>query len=619
MTAVRSLGGILAISLLAVESYAGSYSNVVHTASVGDVSVSCAETGGWRFRVSSSVADGRDEISVSIEAPEAARPPTFEVSFRTSGAGITHVWTGDYTSGMPRLWPRAWGRVRYHSQLAFEMPLAVGMDSDDRSRLVMAASEVFEKVRFGLVAEETTSEVDGCFRFFTENASSRMSYGVKIMIDRRDAFWGDAVSSASRWIDRASCCAAAPVPEAAHDPLYSTWYAYWQDVHADELEREASLAAALGMKTMILDDGWQKEASATYYSATGDWMPVPSRFPDMKAHVAAVHKAGLKYMLWLSVPYVGDESKAWSRFEGKFLKIHGGKSPGRVGVLDPRFPEVRNYLIGTYERAVREWGFDGLKLDFIDQFTLPDVDPAVKEDYAGRDYRSLPEAVDRLMRDVLAHLKAINPNILIEFRQHYLGPAIRQYGNMIRAADCPADSLSNRRRIADLRLTSGKTAVHADMLSWSVDETAEGAARPILNALFGVIQYSMVLQRLPDSHRDVIRNWLAFTEAHRDTLQRGAFRPHHPELNYPVIEAESKGERIVAVYMDSAFASCGAADKPVYLVNATSRQGLVASLPATAEAEVFDVFGASKGRVTLEAGFAEVPIPPSGYARITWR
>ena len=595
------------------------YSNEVATASVGAVAVTCANPQGWTFNVSAEGRDGLDVITVLMTAPKESVPPAFTLSFRTSGADITHVWTSSYSADATRLWPKAWGPTRYSSQLAYETPLAVAINGDNRARLAMATSEAFEKVLFGLVADERTCAVEGRLRFFTEKASPRSAYEVKVRLDRRDAFWGDAVREASDWIGRTAGFTPADVPAAARDPLYSTWYAYWQDVHAADLEKEAKLAAELGMKTMILDDGWQKVASKTFYSATGDWMPVASRFPDMKAHVDAVHKAGLKYMLWLSVPYVGDESQAWSRFADKMIKTHGSQSPGKVGVLDPRFPEVRDYLIATYVRAVRDWGFDGLKLDFIDQFTLPAVDPAVKQNYAGRDFKSMPEAVDRLMRDVLARLKEINPDVLIEFRQHYMGPAIRQYGNMIRAADCPADPQANRKRIADLRLTSGETAVHADMLVWNADEQPEGAARPILNALFGVIQYSMVLQTLPRPHQGVIRHWLAFTEAHRATLQKGTFRPYHPELNYPLIEAESAAERIFAVYMDSLLVRAGAPDRPVYVINATHRTGAAVALAAPAQVELFDVYGTSLGLRTFAAGIAEIPVPPSGYAKILWQ
>ena len=258
-----------------------------------------------------------------------------------------------------------------------------------------------------------------------------------------------------------------------------------------------------------------------------------------------------------------------------------------------------------------------MKLDFIDQFTLPGSDPAVKDNYAGRDIRSLPQAVDTLMKEVLTRLRAIRPDVLVEFRQSYMGPAILQYGNMMRAADCPADPQANRRRIANLRLTSGNMAVHSDMLVWSRDETPEGAALPILNALFSTIQYSMILDTVRDDHKEVIRHWIAFTQRHRDALQKGAFRPHHPELGYPVIEAENAAERIVAVYADVAFAKTGPIDRPVYVVNATSRDSVVVEAAGAAGYETYDTFGRRAGGGRCGAGISRIKVPASGYVKFS--
>jgi alpha-galactosidase len=439
-----------------------------------------------------------------------------------------------------------------------------------------------------------------------------------LRFDRRLRFWAEPVCELSRWLADEAGFKSAFVPESAYDPLYSTWYAFWQDVNAVPLEREAKLAADLGMKTMILDDGWQKMESASFYSATGDWMPVASRFPDMKKHVDAVHRAGLKYMLWLAVPYMGDEAKAWERFKDKLLEVQGRKSPGRVGVLDPRFPEVREYLISTYERAVGEWGFDGLKLDFIDCFKLPAVDPAVKDNYAGRDIRSVPEAVDRLMKDILARLKKINPDVLVEFRQSYMGSAILQYGNMIRAADCPADPWANRKRICDLRLTSGSTSVHSDMIAWSGDESAAGAALPILNALFATIQYSMILEKASAEHREVIRHWLRFSQEHRETLLKSAFRPRHPQNAYPLIEAESDRELIVAVYNPDTVAAAKAGKKS-YVINATLSPSLVVELDGAVRAELYDTLGRKVTDRDCGKGLVRLDVPAGGFAKFTSR
>ncbi len=585
--------------------------------------VVCDKPGGWSFDVSCAVDDGRDAVTVRLTSPTEAMPPHFGVFLVSSGAGVQNVWTCDPSVNGDgcHLWPKLWSPWHLSSSaLACDTPIAVGFNSTGAAPVAMACSEAFEPTKWLLYADDNTCEMTARFEFFEKPVRAMKSYSATVLLDRRGRGFADAVRDCTDWIVKANGFEPAKPPAAAFDPVYSTWYAYLQDVSAAQLEEEARMAAALGMKTMILDDGWQKVDSASFYSATGDWMPVPSRFPDIKAHVAKVHEAGLKYMVWLAVPYVGDESKAWAQFKDKLLSKSGDRHPGMTGVLDPRFPEVREYLIQTYERAVGEWGFDGLKLDFIDQFAVKGTDPAQAQNYAGRDYRSVPEAVDRLLKDVRARLQRIRPDVMIEFRQHYMGPAILQYGDMMRAADCPADPCANRRRVCDLRLTSGAMAVHSDMIVWSPDETPEGAALPILNAIFSTVQYSVRLAQVPKAHGEVIRHWLRFSQDHREALLKGAFRPRHPENGYTSIEGESATERVVAVYSDEVCASTGSADRDVYVINATGKAGLALRLAAPCEkAEVYDTFGRLVATAALPAGLQDVAVPASGYVKLAGR
>ena len=610
----------LAVMVFAAQVSFAALSRTVTTASLRTVEFDCPDEKGWNFEITTGTDAGRDIVTVKMSAAAESAPPMFRLSFHASGADIRHVWVSDYKQDTPRFWLRGWnGPYNFASQLAKELPVAVAFNQDEVSRLAVACSEAMHRVDFELGSVPRTSDALVAFSFFRKGAPLMKEYSVSMLVDGRSRPWYEAVRDSADWISRVNDFVAAPVPEAAFDPLYSTWYAFWQDVHADVLEEEAHRAAAVGMKTMILDDGWQKAKSKSTYSATGDWQPVLSRFPDMRRHVEAVHRAGLKYMLWLSVPYVGSESAAYRRFKGKMLKHHGDDpEKGFHAVLDPRYPDVREYLLATYERVVRDWGFDGVKLDFIDQFTVPDVDPAARTGYAGCDFKSVPLAVDHLMKEVIRRLRAIKPDVLIEFRQSYIGPAILQYGNMMRACDCPSEPDVNRKRIADLRLTSGRTAVHADMLVWSKDERPEGAAKPILSALFGVIQYSMVLKGIPAAHLDVMRHWLDFSQTHRESLLKGEFRPHHPELNYPYIEAESAVERIVAVYTGDWVVRLGALDKSVCLINATDRETLVVEIDSeTAYGERFDTFGRAVGAVSLVRGLNRVPVPESGHLEIS--
>ncbi len=285
-------------------------------------------------------------------------------------------------------------------------------------------------------------------------------------------------------------------------------------------------------------------------------------------------------------------------------------------VLDPRFPEVREFLCSIYEDALREWDIDGFKLDFIDEFKIQGKDPAIEQDYSGRDIKSLPESVDTLLTQIRKRLERINPEILIEFRQRYIGPAIRQYGNMLRAADCPLDARGNRQRIASLRLTSGCTAVHSDMLEWDLDDTPETAAHHILSAIFGVIQYSMRLNTLPDSHLRMMKHWIEFSQKHRETLLNSQFRPYFPQSGYPVIEAESGKERIIAVYEARRIIPVSL-PKNTYILNATDTEEIFVDLHSTpSKIRIYDTFGKQVSTPATAQGLCRFHVPQSGYIKI---
>lgn len=589
--------------------FAAPFEASVCAKTVGDVRVACEDAGEWTFAVQNSAADGVDEIVVRLAAREDARPPKFEVSFAFPQIRMNHVWTDGSTDGN-RLGPdwRSW----QWSDIAHGQPLACLHDGDNHNRLTTACSEALRKVEWRIALREESCMVVGGFRFFTAPEAPMKEYEVRIRLDGRDMFWSDAVQESAEWIAQTAKLAPCRVPESAFDPLYSTWYQFHQNVFAKEIEDECVLAAKMGMKTIILDDGWQTDHNNRGYAFCGDWKVSPRRFPDMAAHVKRVHDLGMKYMVWYSVPFVGEKSENFTRFKGKYL----GESHG-ASVLDPRFPEVRKFLVDTYVAAMKDWDLDGFKLDFIDSFAFRGQDPAAKEGYVGRDIRSLPDAVNRLMADVHAALTSIKPDAMVEFRQKYAGPAIRQFGNMMRASDCPGDMQLNRQRIANLRLTCGGTAVHADMLEWHPSDMPEDAARPILSAIFGTVQYSMMLRELPESHREVIGHWLKFSQNHRDTLLKGRFRAYNPESQYPLLAAESETERIIGVYATGSVVPCGASDRTVYVLNGTSGDSVVLDLAGEeVTAEVFDTFGRRTGMAQLHCGVQRVAVPKSGYLHL---
>lgn len=542
---------------------------VLSSSIVDEIVIVSDNPGEWKFSASVETEGGKEIVSIVMDAPQPCAPARFNVYFTFPQKGVFNTWTSDVSCGT-HLDP-FWGGSNNSSALAFRMPLYEYFDDNDTNRLTIACSESFRRVEAALGVMEEGCDICSELRFFREAEAPMSHYETKILLDGRRVFWGKTIQDGVKWMMEEKGLQALEAPEAAFEPLYSTWYQFHQNVTDKAVAEECKLAAELGMKTVILDDGWQTEDGNRGYAFCGDWEPTPKKFPDMASHVAAVHKLGMKYMIWYSVPYVGFNSEAHAKFEGKYLYNEHGMG---CSVLDPRFPEVREHLVNLYVNALKDWNLDGFKLDFIDSFGLRGEDPAVKENYAGRDIMNVNEAVNVLMKEVSSALKAIKPDILLEFRQQYIGPAIRQYGNMFRAADCPGNAKDNRMRIASLRLTSGTTAVHSDMIEWNLKETPENVGRAIINAIFGVIQYSAMLRDIPQEHLEVMQKWIAFADEHRETLLQSEFRPHHPELGYPVIEAESDTERIVAVYQDNAVVEAAPRGKRLYILNASGSDSI---------------------------------------------
>ena len=595
--------------------------------SVGGVKLMCRERNDWKVDFRRETEPGGVEYAVvEMSREEPAYPAAFNLSFNFAKRDIVAAWRpwGE-CSGFGMYWDPANLPGAGQTDFCHSMPLYACYGSGGRNRVAFAVSESSEPIVMKAGIREEDNRLYFSFHFYDTKVAKRKHLVAKLRIDSRDVFWSDAVREAADWMTEVSGRKPANVPDAAFAPLYSTWYNFHQNVHQDEIERECEIASKMGMGTIIVDDGWQTDDTNRGYAFCGDWKESKNRFPDIKAHVARVHAMGMKYMLWYAVPWMGEKSANYARFKGKFL-YHNKRL--KTYCLDPRFPEVREFLINTYERALREWNIDGLKLDFIDAIKVPDRDPALSDNFKGRDIKSVTEATERLISDIYKRLSAIKPDVLVEFRQAYIGPSIRTAANMLRVRDCPADMQINRRGIVNLRLTSGKTAVHSDPLEWHPTDTPEAAAKNVLNVMFSTIQYSMKLAGLdphPEKdghnhpllgHADMIAHWSRFGAAHVDALQRGKFKAYHPELAYPLIEGESDAERIFGVYAAEMSVSTGPLDKPVYILNATDADSLVVEIPSKAMITPYDTYGANGMGIPYEAGCHRVSVPPSGYLLI---
>ncbi len=133
----------------------------------------------------------------------------------------------------------------------------------------------------------------------------------------------------------------------------------------------------LGIKWATLDDRW--------FDTYGDWNPRSDTFPDdsIKKMVDDFHKQGELVQLWW-LPLGAEDGKGkWESHKyivSKVAKEHPdwfildkngqhARMTRDLAALCPAVPEVQAYYKQLTEKFIRDWGFDGSKLDNI--YTVP--------------------------------------------------------------------------------------------------------------------------------------------------------------------------------------------------------------------------------------------------------
>ena len=547
-------------------------------------------------------------LTYDFASATAAAPPAVDLVLTLPGSEVAGIWRSN--AGSARAIAPEWAPSAVTSKATSQAPVLSLLAQDDGNLLTIAVADALHPVTLDAGLSEETACMRCRVRLFRSTRQPATRHRVTLRIDRRRIALAAVLAEVGAWW--AADYAPMAVPDLGRRPMYSTWYAFHQQLDPAVVVAECRRAKELGCAAVIVDDGWQSNDNGRGYAFCGDWQP--ERIPALRAFVAAVHREGLRFLLWYSVPFVGYRSALWRTFAGRCLR-HDDRM--QAGVLDPRYPEVRDYLISTYERALAEWDLDGFKLDFVDSFHGDGKEAQGAVD--GRDFADVDEAVDALLGEAMRRLRARKPDLLIEFRQSYVGPLMRTYGNLLRAGDCPGDAATNRLRTIDVRLLCGSTAAHADMLMWHPDEPVESAALQFLAIIFSVPQWSMRLDRLPAAHLAMVRHLTAWWLANRAVLLDGWLRPRQFLAGYPLVEAGTAEQRLLAVYGDVVAAPEPGVPGRLTVVNATRGARVVLDLAESLGRRtltVHDCCGAVVRQETCEfaAGLHRLDIPAAGCA-----
>ena len=357
-----------------------------------------------------SAGEGIALYRLRLTMPEKMSPPSVRIAWEEPMAGILSVWTP------AERFDRALEKEANFSRFHYGAPMLSVIGEGDVNHATVAVSDAESPLEIGfrLLDLSKKDAVEYSINLFPQNMYAVLSYETLIRIDTRPVPFWQAIGEVYGFWKAAGYEIPQP-PAGAEDPLYSTWYSCWQNPKAGKLLPDLKAAAALGFRTVILDDGWQFEGEdGDYYSKCGEWQPAPDKFPDFGAFVRGVHALGMKLLVWFSVPHMGKNTRLFEAFKDKLLEVDDFM---KAGILDIRRPDVRAFLIGHYRRFLTEYDIDGFKFDFIGSFgNEPD---GVPYDPAVMDCETVSSAVQTLLREIDKALSAVKPGLLYEYRQSY--------------------------------------------------------------------------------------------------------------------------------------------------------------------------------------------------------
>ncbi len=261
-------------------------------------------------------------------------------------------------------WPKRTGRFWSESVGALVTPreaLVAGAVS-----LADQFAQVWADVRAGHEALMVQSQADDVVLTAAEARSSEWFYLEWVALPNVDPLAQYATAVAREM----------QVPQPRPAPAgWCSWYIFWADVSeenvVENMASAALLADELPMQVIQLDEGFEE--------TWGDWGERNARFPHKLGWLAdRIRGSGFTPGLWLA-PLTAHPKSDLAREHPDWLLHNRRGRPVSAGLifkfngraLDPTHPGVEDYLRDLITKAVDDWGFPYLKLDFMYAGALP--------------------------------------------------------------------------------------------------------------------------------------------------------------------------------------------------------------------------------------------------------
>jgi alpha-galactosidase len=259
------------------------------------------------------------------------------------------------------------------------------------------------------------------------------------------------------------------LPKPNDEDYQISWcgWGYEADVTPRQMLGTIPKLKELHIRWATLDDRW--------FDTYGDWNPRADTFPGdaIKKMVDAFHQQGILVQIWWLPIGVEDGSGGYESHRYKMAQVvkehpdwlilgKNGKPAKMIrglGALCPAVPAVQEYYKKLTEKFIRDWGFDGHKLDNI--YTVPAC-------YNPKHHHKSPQdsirAMAKIYKDIFETTRALKPNSVTQSCPCGTPPSFAWLPHMDQAVTAdPVGSIQVRRRIKMYKALLGpQAAVYGD-------------------------------------------------------------------------------------------------------------------------------------------------------------
>jgi alpha-galactosidase len=551
-------------------------------------------------------------VNIYLHSAYAAVPPSFNLTVKFPKEKINQIWNSKTWSN------KSFFSIPSYDRAAAGFSIISGLTINDQNQITFTCKDAYQaKFVSSSIREESDSVIFG-LGFFEDNPplSDLQDYQAEVLVDFRNIHFSKAIYDASSWFLAEAFKASSVRVDTTNVPVFSTWYPMHRNIPLENITRELDSLQTFNFKSILVDDGWQTlvkmKVDTTYTYDEGS-------YKTMNLFRQKCQEMNLPLYLWYSLPFMGGTPVIMKKFEGKYIRY---RAPRQMYVLDPRYADVRKYLVNTYAKFLSEWKFDGYWFDFLKGF-YPSEGQLIDED-RGRDFVSIDLAVDTLYSDMEARLKAIDPDVFMGQKFPVVGPNLVSYQNFL-TGFVGVDNTTKivREKMVNNRLLYGKYTPFMEVVAVSPNDKPVDIARKLQAVLFGNPYLSFYITTLSNDSKQTIRFWLDYWKKNYKTIVEGDFEPMQVSRYYPIIKVEGDQKMIYMLYEDYTINLPISMQKTIEVINSKVSGDvhfMLAKPGLQYHYELFDCLGNSLEKGILKGknkNTLDLLVPAAGYIRIT--